>query len=63
MMYAAGFQIGICDDPKCHCIHIDMMDDDENIICAAAVPVEHIKGVIKNLQDAAYEIMTIKNDS
>jgi len=62
MMIAAGLQVGICGDPQCRCVHIDMVDHDEELLCCAAVPLEFINGVIKNLQAAAYEIATTKTE-
>lgn len=57
-MAAHDIQVGLCPDPKCKCVHIDLIDGNGKIFAFAAVPVGRIEAFVGSLQGCAYMIAT-----
>ena len=54
---ATNIEIGICGDPKCNAIHIQLYLGDE--LCAqAAVHAKYIPSMVDRLRQLAYTIVT-----
>lgn len=61
-MYAHGIWIGRCGKPGCRSIHIDMVDEEGNVLACAAIPHTAARGFTESIRDCAYEIATEVTD-
>ena len=55
--HATGIFIGRCVNPDCRSLHIDLVEGDEVIACAA-IPVSQLTLLTDHLHGIAYEIAT-----
>lgn len=58
MLRASNIVLGLCSDPKCRCVHLDLLDENDRMIAAAVIGIEQVPEVIKNMQNLAYMITT-----
>jgi len=62
IILADGIRIGRCDDPECKCIHFLLVDERDNGIACASIPISHGKEFIKDIQDMIYAVAVLKGD-
>ena len=58
MREARGMLVGRCDDPRCKALHIDLVDEDNEVFASAVVPACDIPKLTQCLRNYAYEIAT-----
>jgi hypothetical protein len=60
-VYANAIVVGRCGRKDCTRVHIDFLDEDNDVVACAAIPLEEVEGFIKNITSCAYEIITETN--
>lgn len=67
MVQAKSYNIEVCKDPTCRCVHFIMYGDhnddrrDGQVTASAAVPLQSIHKLISNVQEAAYAVAALKD--
>jgi hypothetical protein len=56
-MHAHGIWVGRCGKPTCRSIHIDLCDEDGEVIACACIAVDDVRGFTENIKDCAYAII------
>lgn len=63
MIHADSFELMRCGNPKCRAIHLVLLDVEGNNVASAALDVADVPSVTKALQDIAYEVAALKEDT
>jgi hypothetical protein len=57
---AYSYQIGLCDNPKCRAIHLDLFDERGEMFAVATIGVESVFPLTETMKNLAYQIVTLK---
>jgi hypothetical protein len=51
-----------CQNPECRLIHIHFLDEAGETFAMAPMDIESIPGIVKDIQDIAYEIISLRGE-
>jgi len=57
-MIAHGIEVGLCDDPKCMRVHIDLRNEKDKVFASAVISLDVATRLIASLQSCAYMLAT-----
>lgn len=55
-IHARAIWVGRCGRPGCRAVHIDLLDDNDEVVACAAIPVDGVRDFTENIKNAAYDI-------
>ena len=59
---AHTYQMGICNNPKCRCIHLELVDEDDRVFGVCLINVKDVPSMTEKMRDIAYQIVTTKGE-
>lgn len=59
---AARIDIGVCANPECRAVHIQLKDENDKIFAGAALHVDVVASFVQKIQSVAYEIAVLKEE-
>lgn len=60
--HADSFRIGICEDPRCHALHVALVDGEGDVFACMTVAAKDVGEITEAMRDMAYEVVTMKMD-